>query len=65
MRNANNLDRSGTSTAPSRVSAERDALGNLAVECWCRLAVVYVPQEKVMACKTESCGATDCKEGVS
>lgn len=34
--------------------------GLLAVECWCRLEVVYVPSGAVRAGTTVSCGAPGC-----
>lgn len=37
-----------------------DAKGRLAVECWCRKAIVWIKPEKV-GIETASCGARNCK----
>lgn len=44
------------------VSSHTLATGELAVDCWCRAAIVYVAPEVVRACRTGSCGLPGCDE---
>lgn len=51
--------------AKSKVMSDRLRTGELAVECWCRLSIVYVHPQVVMACRTASCGRPGCVEGAA
>jgi hypothetical protein len=52
-----------TSTSPTHrlMTTPKD---HLAVECWCRVDIVHVPQSEVTACRTRSCGRPGCNEKV-
>jgi hypothetical protein len=45
---------------PGQCRVDRLVTGELAVECWCRRAVVYVEPGLVRACPTDSCGRDGC-----
>ena len=48
---------------PSRVRCHQNIRnGDLAVECWCRMEVVFVHPNVIWEGKTASCGRAGCKE---
>lgn len=51
--------------APSRVRAHEKPNGDMAVECWCREAIVFVTPSDVREGRTGSCGLPDCRPKVS
>lgn len=50
---------------PSRVRSHQNVRnGDLAVECWCRHEVIFVPPSVIRAGRTGTCGRDNCKQPV-